>query len=103
MIKTGGENVHSPEVEAAIVAHPAVLEGVVIGYPDPVWSESIRAVVVARSGTDVSAEELIAWCRGRLTHFKYPRSVVFTDSLPKGGTGKVQKQVLRARYAVAAG
>jgi long-chain acyl-CoA synthetase len=101
MIKTGGENVYSPEVEAAIVAHPAVLEGVVIGYPDALWGESIRAVVVLRAGAgaDASAEEIIRWCRERLTHFKCPRSVVFTDVLPKGGTGKVQKQVLRARFA----
>ena len=99
MIKTGGENVYSPEVEAAIVAHSAVLEGVVIGYPDPVWGESIRAVVVLRTGAGASAEDIIKWCRERLTHFKCPRSVVFTDALPKGGTGKVQKQVLRARFA----
>ena len=102
MIKTGGENVYSPEVEAAIVAHPAVLEGAVIGVPDAVWGESIRAVVVLRPGAEASADDIIAWCRDCLTHFKCPRSVVFTDVLPKGGTGKIQKQVLRARFGEAA-
>ncbi len=102
MIKTGSENVYSPEVESALCAHADVLEAAVIGIPDPVWGETIRAVVVLRPGCQASPDDLIAWCRGRLTHFKCPRSVVFTDSLPKGGTGKVQKQVLRARFGSAA-
>ena len=99
MIKTGSENVFSPEVESLICAHPAVLEAAVIGVPDAKWGESIRAVVVVRPGGVLSERELIEWCRERLTHFKCPTSVVFTDALPKGGTGKVQKTVLRERFA----
>ena len=102
MIKTGSENVYSPEVESAICAHPAVLEAAVIGVPDATWGEAIRAVVVRRSDTALIEAELIEWCRERLTHFKCPTSVVFTDSLPKGGTGKIQKNVLRERFGARA-
>jgi long-chain acyl-CoA synthetase len=96
MIKPGGENVFSPEVEAMIMTHPAVLETAVIGVPDEKWGEAIRAVVVVRPGMELSDRELIAYCRERMTHFKCPASVVFLDALPKGGTGKVLKTALRA-------
>jgi long-chain acyl-CoA synthetase len=98
MIKTGSENVYSPEVESVLCAHPAVLEASVIGVPHETWGETIRAVAVMRPDCTLTEEELIGWCRDRLTHFKCPTSVVFTDSLPKGGTGKVQKNVLRERF-----
>jgi long-chain acyl-CoA synthetase len=99
MIKTGSENVYSPEVEAMMVSHPAILEAAVIGLPHEKWGETIRAVVALRPGSQLSEAELIAWCKQRLTHFKCPTSVSFLDALPKGGTGKVQKNVLRERYA----
>ena len=99
MIKTGGENVYSPEVESVLCAHPAVLEASVIGVPHERWGETIRAVAVTRPGIPLSETELIEWCRARLTHFKCPTSAVFTDVLPKGGTGKVQKNLLRERFS----
>jgi long-chain acyl-CoA synthetase len=99
MIKTGSENVYSPEVESVLCAHPAVLEASVIGVPHPTWGETIRAVAVTRPGSTLSEAELIDWCRERLTHFKCPTSAVFTDTLPKGGTGKVQKNVLREKFS----
>ncbi len=102
MIKTGSENVYSPEVESAICAHPAVLEAAVIGVPDATWGETIRAVVVLRPNSALTEAGLIAWCRDRMTHFKCPTSVVFTDALPKGGTGKVQKNILRERFGARA-
>jgi len=98
MIKTGGENVYSPEVEDVLYAHPAVLEAAVIGVPDEKWGESIKAVVVVRDGRELTERELIDYCRSRLTHFKCPASVDFASSLPKGGTGKIQKAALRERY-----
>ena len=98
MVKPGGENVYSPEVESVMCAHPAILEAAVIGVPDPKWGEAIRAVVALRSGCSVTERELIQFCRDRLTRFKCPTSVVFTDALPKGGTGKIQKSVLRERF-----
>jgi long-chain acyl-CoA synthetase len=102
MIKPGGENVYTPEVESMIAAHPAVLEVAVIGVPDEKWGEAIRAVVATRNGATLTESELIEWCRARMTHFKCPASVVFVDSLPKGGTGKVQKGVLREKFGKAA-
>jgi len=98
MIKPGGENVYSPEVESMILGHPAVLEASVIGVPHEKWGETIRAVVVCRPDHKIDEAELIAWCRERMTHFKCPTSVVVVDTLPKGGTGKIQKNVLRERY-----
>ena len=98
MIKPGGENVYSPEVESTICSHPEVLEAVVIGVPDEKWGEAIKAVVVRRPACALTEAALIEFCRARLTHFKCPHSVDFMDELPKGGTGKVQKNVLRERY-----
>jgi long-chain acyl-CoA synthetase len=95
--------VYSPEVESVVCAHPAVLEAAVIGVEDEKWGEAIRAVVVLRPGAALTGDELIAWCRERLTAFKCPTSVAFTDVLPKGGTGKVQKNVLRDRFGVGRG
>lgn len=95
MVKTGGENVYCPEVEAVVTAHPAVLEAVVFGVPDGKWGESLRAAVVVRPGQAVTEAELVAYCRERLTHFKSPSSVEFHEALPKGGSGKVQKNELR--------
>jgi long-chain acyl-CoA synthetase len=98
MIKTGSENVYSPEVESVVCAHPCILEAAIIGVPDSIWGETIRAVVVTRPGAALTESELIDWCRARLTRFKCPTSVAFTDILPKGGTGKVQKNLLRERF-----
>jgi long-chain acyl-CoA synthetase len=98
MIKPGSENVYSPEVESMILGHPAVLEVAVIGIPDEKWGEAIRAVVVCRGDHTLEEMELICWCRERMTHFKCPTSMVVTDALPKGGTGKIQKNVLRERW-----
>jgi len=98
MIKPGGENVYSPEVEAAIASHPDVLEVAVIGVPDPKWTEAVKAVVVKRPDSALTEQALIDFCRARMTHFKCPTSVDFVDALPKGGTGKLQKNVLRERY-----
>ena len=98
MIKPGGENVYTPEVESMVAAHPAVLEVAIIGVADDKWGEAIRAVVTRRPDADLTEDELIRWCRDRMTHFKCPSSVVFVDALPKGGTGKVQKGVLREKY-----
>lgn len=98
MIKPGGENVYSPEVEALILSHPAVLEAAVIGVPDPKWGEAVRAVAVRSSGSDLTENALIGWCRERLTHYKCPSSILFVACLPKNAAGKVQKGELRLRY-----
>jgi fatty-acyl-CoA synthase len=95
LIVSGGENISSPEVEHALQAHPAVREAAVVGVPDERWGEVPRAFVSLVPGTIADEAELIAWVRSLLAGFKVPKSVVILDELPKGGTGKVQKQALR--------
>jgi long-chain acyl-CoA synthetase len=96
MVISGGENVFPAEVEAVLASHPAVAEVAVIGRPDPVWGEAVHAVVRTAAGAQVSAEEIIAFCRDRLAHFKCPKSVEFSGPLPRTTTGKVLKRELRA-------
>lgn len=98
MIKTGGENVASREVEEAIYRLPAVAEVAVIGLPDPYWVEAVTAVVVVKQGHTLSEAEVIAHCRDQLAHFKAPKHVIFTESLPKNPSGKLLKRTLRERY-----
>ncbi len=95
LIVSGGENIASVEVEHVIEAHPAVREAAVVGVPDERWGEVPRAFVSLVPGAELGEAELIAWVRDRLAPFKTPKSVVFLDDLPKGGTGKLQKQALR--------
>ena len=95
IIISGGENISSIEVEDALLKHPAVMFAAVVARPDEKWGETPCAFVERKSGQDhVSAEDLIAWCRGKLAHYKCPRHVVFTE-LPKTSTGKIQKFKLR--------
>jgi len=96
IIISGGENISSIEVEQAIVAHPAVLECAVIGIPDPHWGERPKAFVTLNEGAAATPEEIIAFCRERLAHYKCPDQVEF-GPLPKTSTGKIQKFVLRDR------
>ncbi len=96
MVISGGENVFPAEVEAVLASHPCVAEVAVIGRPDPVWGEAVHAVVRTAAGAQVSAEEIIAFCRDRLAHFKCPKSVEFSGPLPRTATGKVLKRELRA-------
>ncbi len=95
VIVSGGENVSSVEIEHALTAHPEVREAAVVGVPDDRWGEVPRAYVSLMPGASVDEAALIAWVRDRLAHYKAPKSVVILDELPKGGTGKVQKQQLR--------
>jgi fatty-acyl-CoA synthase len=95
LIVSGGENVSSVEVEGVLYQHPAVLEAAVVAAPDPIWGEVPKAVVVLRPGARATADELIAFARERLAHFKAPKAVEFADALPKTATGKVQKYLLR--------
>ena len=96
IIISGGENISSIEVEQAIAAHPAVLECAVIGIPHEYWGERPKAFVTLNEGASATAEEIIAFCRERLAHYKCPDAIEF-GPLPKTSTGKVQKFVLRDR------
>jgi len=99
MIVTGGENVYSGEVEAVIYSHPAVREAAVFGIPDKKWGELVMACVVLKPGASLSADELIAYCRQSLATYKIPRRIEFSETeLPKSGSGKILKKVLRQLY-----
>jgi acyl-CoA synthetase (AMP-forming)/AMP-acid ligase II len=98
LVVSGGVNVYPAEAEAVLAAHPGVRDVAVIGIPDAEMGESLRALVVPGAG-EPTAAELISWCRERLTHYKCPRSVEFTQSLPRSAMGKLNKRELRARYA----
>ena len=100
VIKTGGENVASIEVEKAVfAADPRVAEVVVVGLPHPRWGEAITAFVVTRPGETIDAAELLATLKTTLAGFKVPKAVIFMDDLPKTSTGKIQKNVVRSEYA----
>ena len=95
MIKTGGENVASREVEEMIYRLPQVSEVAVIGLPDPRWVEAVTAVVVLKAGQSLAEADLIAHCNTHMAGFKAPKRVVFIDALPKNPSGKVLKRELR--------
>ncbi len=99
VIISGGENISSVEVEGALLRHPAVGEAAVVGLPSEKWGETPHAFVVLLPGATVTADELIAFVRERLAHFKAPRAVTFVNELPKTATGKIQKYVLRGGAA----
>jgi fatty-acyl-CoA synthase len=98
IIISGGENISSIEVEEALYRHPQIMEAAVVARPDEKWGESPCAFVTLKprksSDPAVTSDEIIAWCRDRLAHYKVPRTVVF-GPLPKTSTGKVQKFALR--------
>jgi acyl-CoA synthetase (AMP-forming)/AMP-acid ligase II len=98
VIITGGENVSSIEVEDRLCRHPAVAEAAVVGVPDDKWGETVLALVVPVEGSAVTPEELIAYCREGLAHFKCPTRVEIRAEIPRTATGKVQKFKLREPY-----
>ena len=101
IIISGGENISSLEVEECLYRHPHVMEAAVVARPDPRWGESPCAFVMLKpEAQDVTAADLVDWCRARIAHFKVPKQVVF-GPLPKTVTGKIQKNVLRERAKAA--
>jgi len=98
VIKSGGESVFSTEVEKVVYDHPAVQEAAVIGVPHARWGEAVVAVVVRKSGARVEADELLAHCRAHLGGPQVPKGVVFQDALPRTGSGKVAKRLLREAW-----
>ncbi len=98
MILTGGENVASAEIERVLYQHPAILECAVIAIPDEQWGEVAQAVITLKAGFQASGAEILDHCRKHLAGFKIPKRIEFTDALPKGGTGKILKKVLREKF-----
>ena len=98
MIKTGGENVASREVEETIYRLAAVSEVAVVALSDPRWVEAVTAVVVVKDGEELDEATVIAHCKDHLAHFKCPKRVIFADNLPRNPSGKILKRNLRALY-----
>ena len=103
VIISGGENISSVEVEGVLLRHPAVMEAAVVGVPDDRWGEAPHGFVVLKPGAAASEDDLRAFAREKLAHFKVPRAFTFVAELPKTATGKIQKYVLRGgRAAISA-
>ncbi|MGE0230280.1 MAG: long-chain-fatty-acid--CoA ligase [Flavobacteriaceae bacterium] len=98
MIISGGENVYSAEVERALLQHPDVSEAAAIGMPDAKWGEAVTGIIVLKEGKKVSESDIISFCRDYLGGYKVPKSIIFTDALPRTPSGKVQKNLLRDKF-----
>ncbi len=98
MILSGDENIYPAEVEEVLYSHPAILEAAVIGVPDERWGETVKAVVVLKKEASATAEEIMEYCKGRLSSYKKPTSVDFLEQLPRNPSGKVLKTELRRPY-----
>jgi len=98
MVKTGGENVPTREVEDAIYLDSRVQEVAVIGIPHAKWVEAVTAVIVPKAGETITREEIIELCKKELAMFKIPKGIVFVDALPKTPTGKILKRDMRVTY-----
>jgi len=98
MIISGGFNIYPSEVEGVIAGHPAVFESAVIGVPDEIWGESVKALVVLKEGMTASEDDIIELCKQHLSSYKKPKSVEFIKEIPKNPYGKVLKRKLRENY-----
>ncbi|MHB8464981.1 MAG: class I adenylate-forming enzyme family protein [Acidimicrobiales bacterium] len=98
MIISGGMNIYPAEIEAALEESPDIYEAAVFGVPSEEWGESVHATVVTRPGASVATDDVVAFARTRLAGYKVPRSVTFVDELPRTGSGKILKRVLREPF-----
>ncbi|MCW8193970.1 long-chain-fatty-acid--CoA ligase [Proteobacteria bacterium 005FR1] len=98
VIKSGGENVASIEVERCLMEHPAVTEAAVIGLPHSRWGEAVTAAVVLKDGSEITEQALLEHCRQTLSGFKVPKAIRFETEFPRTGTGKIQKHVMRRQW-----
>jgi crotonobetaine/carnitine-CoA ligase len=93
MIKRAGENVSASEVEETLKQHPAVFDAAVVAIPDPVRDQAIKAYIIVKEGAAATVEELIGWCRARLSSFKVPEAIEFRDAFPRTSVGKIQQHL----------
>jgi long-chain acyl-CoA synthetase len=98
MIISGGVNIYPQEAENVLAGHASVVDVAVIGVPDDQWGETVKAIVVQRPGWAARPEEIIAFARERLAHYKCPTSVDFAETLPRNPSGKLLKRELREPY-----
>ena len=100
MINAAGFKVWPAELEMTLYQHPDIKEVAIISAPDPRRGETVKAVVVLKEGREVPADALIEWCRKHMAAYKVPRQVVFTDALPRSGSGKIQwRQLQEAEWS----
>ena len=100
MIVSGGENIYPREIEEVLYHHPKIRDAAIIGIPDPLWGESVKAFVVLKNGEKMKEGEVVDYCKSHLASFKKPKSVEFVESLPRNPSGKVLKIELRERCKV---
>ena len=101
MIISGGVNIYPAEIEAVLLSHPRVGDAAVFGIPDDDWGEQVKAVIEPMPGASAGealAREILGFCEGRLAKYKCPRSIDFTDSMPRDPNGKLYKRKLRDPY-----
>ena len=98
VIISGGENIYPAEVESVLTAHPAVAEAALVGVADTTWGEIGCAIVVPKN--EVSAEAILVFCAERLARYKLPKQVLFAETLPRTGAGKIDKQALKAQFGL---
>ncbi|UCD57964.1 MAG: long-chain fatty acid--CoA ligase [Candidatus Hydrogenedentota bacterium] len=98
MIIRGGENIYPKEAEEVLYRHPGVLEAAVVGVPDDIWGEEVMAFIIPNGDTELTAEEVVAYCKEHLADFKCPRKVEFAKAFPKTATGKIQKNKIVEEY-----
>jgi acyl-CoA synthetase (AMP-forming)/AMP-acid ligase II len=98
MIVSGAENIYPAEVESALFGHPAIADVAVIGVPDAVWGEAVKAVIVLKPGASATPEDIIAFAKTRIAGYKAPKTVDFTATLPRNPAGKLLKRELRKPY-----
>lgn len=98
MIISGGENIYPAEVENAVFAHPDIADAAVIGIPDEKWGEAVKAIVVAKPGTNPKPEDIIAFTKERIAGYKCPKSIDFVEELPRNPSGKILRKDLRGKY-----
>ena len=101
MIISGGANIYPAEIESVLLGHPKVVDAAVFGIPHEDWGEEVKAVVQPVDdveGTPELAQEILTWCEGRLAKFKTPKTIDFTDDMPRDPNGKLYKRKLRDPY-----
>lgn len=99
MIRSGGENIYSAEIEDVLYRHEEVKEVSIIGIPDPKYIEAVCAVIVKKEGAKLTEEDVVNYCKEHLASYKKPRKVTFVDEIPRTPSGKVQKFILRNQFS----
>ena len=103
MIISGGANIYPAEIEGVLIQHPKIVDVAIFGIPNDDWGEEVKAVVQpvdGETGSPALAAEILAWCEGRLAHYKTPKSIDFIEDMPRDPNGKLYKRKLRDPYWV---